>query len=256
MVRNVADCEPGMPNRAAPWADFDADAYWKFNYASILPEDAEIIRWASSFLITAFRGRPPVREAVDVGAGTNLYPALLMLPWAERIVFTDYAQTNMGWLRDNLDEARGEWPWKPFWNLLAELPGYDQIAEPRHRLATGYDIRHLSVFELPPQRWELGSMFFVADGITTDQAEFESAVRKFLESLIPGAPFMMAFMEGSTGYDVNGIQFPAVHITLESIRALLGVLPVREASLFRTNKTARPLRLGYDAMVLVTGYVT
>jgi hypothetical protein len=40
-------------------------------------------------------------------------------------------------------------------------------------------------------------MFFVADGMTTDEAEFEAVVRKFLAALLPGSPFLMAFMGAS-----------------------------------------------------------
>jgi len=58
---------------------------------------------------------------------------------------------------------------------------------------------------------DLGSMFFVADGISSAEAEFEAAVRSFLGALTPGSPFMTAFMEGSGGYDVSGVQFPAGH---------------------------------------------
>jgi NNMT/PNMT/TEMT family len=252
----MVDSQPGTRNDAAPWPDFDADGYWKFNYASVLPEDAEIIRHAGNFLVKSFGTGRPVPGAVDVGAGTNLYPALLMLPWAERIVFTEYAEPNIGWLTDNLADAPGEWPWQPFWDLLAGLPGYRQVAQPRTRLASSYDISRLSIFDLPPRTWGLGSMFFVADGITSDEEEFESAVRSFLGSLSPGAPFIMAFMEGSAGYDVSGVRFPAVRVTPGSLGTLLRRLPVTGTDVLRTDNSVRRLRAGYDAMLLVTGYVT
>jgi hypothetical protein len=251
----MANSQPSGRNDAAPWSDFDANGYWKFNYATVLPEDAQIIRRASSFLAGACGGRPQAARAVDVGAGANLYPALLMLPWAAHIIFTEYAESNLGWLAENLADAPGEWAWQPFWNLLANLPGYQRISRPRHRLATSSTVRHLSIFDLPRRTWDLGSMFFVADGMTSDEDEFEAAVRSFLGSLIPGAPFMMAFMEGSAGYDVSGIQFPAVRVTPLSLETLLGNLPVHSTDILRTDKSARPLRPGYNAMLLATGYV-
>ena len=72
--------------------------------ASELPElqaeDQEIIRRVSHFFIRAFADRPPRRGgAIDVGSGTNLYPALLMLPWTEQILLTDYSASNVDWLR-------------------------------------------------------------------------------------------------------------------------------------------------------------
>jgi hypothetical protein len=251
----MADGPDSTPNDAAPWPDFDAEGYWKFNYASLLPEDAQIIRRASNFLIEAFGGRAPARSAVDVGAGSNLYPALLMLPWTEHITFTDFAGTNINWLGENLADAPAEWAWQPFWDLVAGLPGYRDVEQPRRRLAAVHDISSESVFELPSRTWDLGSMFFVADGITTDEAEFEAAVRRFLGSLTPGAPFMMAFMENSLGYDVSGISFPAVKVTLESLAALLARVPVTGTDVLRTDNSVRRLRVGYTAMLLATGYV-
>ena len=252
----MADREPSIRNDAAAWSDFDADEYWKINYASVLPEDAEIIQCASKFLIEACGAGSGFKRAVDVGAGANLYPALLMLPWAEHIVFTEYASPNIRWLRENLADVPGEWRWQPFWNLLASLPCYRTVEQPRRRLAAVHEIRTISIFDLPPRTWDLGSMFFVADGMTTDEAEFESAVRSFLNALLPGAPFIMAFMEGSDGYDVRGVSFPAVRVTPTSLDALLASLPVTGTSVLRTDNSIRRVRLGYDAMLFVTGFVT
>jgi NNMT/PNMT/TEMT family len=260
MLALMADYEPNLGddairNYAAPWDSFDADVYSKANYAAVLPEDAEIIRFASNFLVEAFRRRPRVGRAVDVGSGPNLYPALLMLPWAERIVFTEFAINNIGWLNENLAVSPGEWAWQPFWDLLMQLREYQLVPDPQRRLADSHEVIRLSVFDLPRRTWDMGSMFFVADGISSDEAEFGSAVRSFLGALTPAAPFMMAFMEGSTGYEVNGVEFPAVKVNFDSLNALLADLPVSGTSILRTDKTARPLRHGYDAMLLVTGYV-
>jgi hypothetical protein len=243
-------------NDEVPWSGFDAEAYWKYNYASVLPEDEEIIHYASDFLIRTCAGKPKNLRAVDVGAGTNLYPALLMLPWTEHIVFTEYASANIDWLAESLAGGSGEWPWQPFWDLMSHLPGYSGVEQPRSELARSNEIRRLSVFDLPRHAWDLGSMFFVADGMSSEEAEFESAVRSFLDALTPGAAFMMAFMEGSAGYDVSGVRFPGVRVTPGSLNELLGRLPVVGTDLLRTDNSVRRLRLGYDAMLLVTGYVT
>jgi hypothetical protein len=250
----MANSDP-IRNDAVRWSDFDAHEYFKVNYASVLPEDAEIIQWASKFLIEACGPPERLKSAVDVGAGTNLYPSLLMIPWSASIVFTEYAGTNIDWLRQNLADEPGEWPWQPFWDLVAGLPGYRLIDDPRRRLARASQIQTLSIFDLPARTWDLGSMFFVADGMTADEGEFEAAVRCFLAALLPGSPFLMAFMEGSVGYDVHDKQFPSVKVTPRSLDALLARLPVAGTSVFRTDNSVRRLRPGYDAMLLVTGFV-
>ena len=251
----MAPGDPPTRNDAAPWSDFDADEYYKINYVSVLPEDAEIIQCASKFLIEACGPGARLKRAVDVGAGTNLYPSLLMIPWAEHIVFTEYAPRNIDWLGRNLPYAPGEWDWQPFWDLVAGLPCYRTVEDPRGRLAAAHEIRPLSIFDLPRREWDLGSMFFVADGMTTDEAEFERAVRTFLDALLPGSPFLMAFMEGSEGYDVHDLQFPSVKVTPQYLDALLAGLPVTGTSVLRTDNSVRALRPGYDAMLLVTGFV-
>jgi hypothetical protein len=252
----MADREPSVRNDAVAWSNFDADEYWNINYSTVLPEDAEIIQCASKFLIEACGPPSHSKRAVDVGAGANLYPALLMLPWAEHIVFTEYASPNIHWLAENLADAPGEWQWQPFWDLVADRSGYRGVEQPRRKLAAVHEIRTVSIFDLPPRAWDLGSMFFVADGMTTDEAEFELAVRSFLGALKPGSPFMMAFMEGSSGYNVHGVRFPAVRVTPDSLDALLAALPVTGTSVLRTDNSIRRVRHGYDAMLLVTGFVT
>jgi hypothetical protein len=247
--------ESSLRNNSVEWSDFDADEYWKINFATVLYEDAQIIESASKFLIGACESPGCFRTAVDVGAGTNLYPGLLMLPWAERIVFTEHAPDNIRWLNENLPDTSGEWRWQPFWDKVAHQPYYQDIEKPRHRLAAAHEVRTLSIFDLPPRTWELGSMFFVADGITEDQEEFETAVRTFIGALVPGSPFLMAFMEGSTGYDVHGVRFPSVQLTRPSLEALLPRLPVVGTSVLRTDNSIQRLREGYDAMLLVTGWV-
>jgi hypothetical protein len=247
--------ESSFPNDAVAWSDFEANEYWKYNFSSVLPEDAEIIEFASKFLITACMPPGRSKKAVDVGAGTNLYPGLLMLPWAESIDFTEYAPDNIRWLVENLADTSGEWQWQPFWNLVARQPGYQDVKDPRRRLAAAHKVHALSIFDLPPRTWDLGSMFFVADGMTDDEKEFEDGVRAFLGSLKPGAPFIMAFMEGSTGYSVNDVWFPSVRVTHASLEALLARLPVTEPTVLRTDNSVRALRPGYDAMLLVNGRV-
>ena len=49
----MAQLEPGVRNNAVAWSNFDADEYFKLNFESVLPEDAQIIECASKFLIAA-----------------------------------------------------------------------------------------------------------------------------------------------------------------------------------------------------------
>ena len=88
----------------------------------------------SHFFISAFADRPPRSAGIDVGSGTNLYPALLMLPWTEQILLADFSESNVSWLHGQLADDTAPWPWRPFWQEMREAEGYSDVGEPRKRL--------------------------------------------------------------------------------------------------------------------------
>lgn len=107
------------------------------------------------------------------------------------------------------------------------------------------------MFDLPRHRWQLGTMFFVAESLTEDPAEFERALHAFVDSLTPGAPFATAFMSRSVGYPVAERDFPAVSIDEEMVQTLLGPLTKElKLSFFPGDPK---LRDGYDGMILALG---
>jgi len=249
-------------NADAPWNSFSSQDYWRRNYEELHAEDREILSRVSHFLISAFADRAPAQWAIDVGSGTNLYPALLMLPWAERIMLADYSESNVGWLRDEIANDGGPWAWLPFWEELRAAKGYGDVGGPRQRLRAACadepkyaGIERWSIFDLPEGRWDLGTMFFVAESITQKPKEFLAAVEHFLGALQPDAPFAAAFMAGSAGYEVAGTHFPAVPITRNDVERHLRELGVREPTV-ELLATKPEVRDGYSGMIVATGFAS
>ena len=250
-----------LRNADAPWSRFSSHDYWQRNYDVLQQEDREIIHRVGDFFMCAFAGRLPARRGIDVGSGTNLYPALLMLPWTEQILLTDFSASNVRWLRRQVaDDDDAAWAWRPFWRELRELEGYRQVDEPRERLREacvsepGYaGIEERSVFALPRARWDLGTMFFVAESITEDPEEFRAAITRFAGALKPGAPFAAAFMAGSHGYLVADIPFPALPITPDNVRRHFTELGASEVSVEWLQPKHR-VREGYEGMIVATGF--
>jgi hypothetical protein len=256
----MVDYDAPVRNADVPWNTFSSDDYWRRNYHELQAEDQEIIRRVSSFFIHAFAGRPRVRQGIDVGSGTNLYPALLMLPWAEKILLSDFTASNVRWLRRNLEDDGAAWTWQPFWHELHEAVGYNQIGEPRKQLReacvseSGFaGIEQRSVFDLPAAQWDLGTMFFVAESLTEDPSEFRMAVARFVGALKPGAPFAATFMAGSAGYPVAGTHFPALPITSDDVREHFTALDAGELSV-ELLETEHRVRAGYTGMIVATGF--
>jgi NNMT/PNMT/TEMT family len=121
-------------NADVEWADFPSEDYWDRNYKKLLPPDRKILQLVGSFFSKTCSIKPRVQRAVDVGSGTNLYPALLMLPWANQILLTDYSESNVRWLRSQVMDDDVPWTWQPFWCELRTHKGYNQISQPRKPL--------------------------------------------------------------------------------------------------------------------------
>lgn len=248
-----------LRNTDAQWNTFSSHDYWCRNYLALQAEDREIIRHVSRFFVDALAGRR-VQQGIDVGSGTNLYPALLMLPWTEKILLTDFSASNVRWLRRHLEDDAAAWTWQPFWHELHEKEGYNEIGEPRKQLQEacageqgGAGVEQRSVFELEEAQWDLGTMFFVAESITEDPAEFRAAVARFVGALKPGAPFAAAFMAGSDGYPVAGTRFPALPITATDVRDHLAALGAGGLSV-ELLRTKPKVRKGYTGMIVATGF--
>jgi hypothetical protein len=84
-------------------------------------------------------------------------------------------------------------------------------------------------------------MFFVTDSVTTDGEEFESAVRAFLDALLPGSPFLMAFMQGSRGHEVNDDRNSfcrcATVYAWQTLRRMPSATPTPHGTCFRLTTT-------------------
>jgi hypothetical protein len=256
-----ADTRVVLRNADAQWNKFSPDDYWHRNYHTLQAEDQEIIRRVRNFFIHAFAGRPQAQRGIDVGSGTNLYPALLMLPWTEQILLTDFSPSNVRWLRQQLEDDGAGWMWRRFWYQLQEAEGYRDIGVPRKQLREacvserGYaGVERCSVFSLPEARWDVGTMFFVAESITEDPEEFRAAIARFAGALKPGAPFAAAFMGGSHGYPVKGTRFPALPITPDDVRRHFTELGASDLNV-EPLRTKPRVRHGYEGMIVATGFV-
>ncbi|MDQ1295640.1 MAG: hypothetical protein QG608_3525 [Actinomycetota bacterium] len=257
------DLEPDRPdgvgkrhNCDVEWEDFDSGSYWNHNYRSLREDDREIIRTVGSFFRKCFLGIPTDGlSGVDVGSGTNMYPALAMLPWCEKIELIDHSVRNVEWLQSEVSSLRSTW--RPFWDELCSV-GYERKDFPRVRAAIAGSTRVVrsNVFELTENTYDIGTMFFVAESMTDDENEFEKATECFLRSLRPGAPFAAAFMDSSEGYVVGDKLFPAVHeVTKTRVENVLaGLVADGEVTVDKIRvPPTDPLRDGYEGMLIAVG---
>jgi hypothetical protein len=233
------------------WDTFDSNAYFDHNYKTLRTDDEKIIEIVADFFTGFFaadtrkwRGR-----AIDVGAGANLYPALSMLPFAAEVVMYERAFTNRQWLAAELREPSPSW-WE-FWSHISlGRDPYQPMKDPFDLLSRRAQVVKGNIFALRPGQFDIGTMFFVAESITTRNDEFVRATQTFVNSLVPRAPFVAAFMRDSSGYRVGNRTFPACSVDERDVRQALD--PVATGVKIQTVES-NDLRDGYCGMMVATG---
>jgi hypothetical protein len=249
----VADPEPTATaelarNADVDWDEFDSADYFEHNYHRLLREDAEIIKIVADYFHEV--GPAERARAIDVGSGTNLYPAMTMLPFISEVVLYERAHTNREWLKDQL--RRPAESWNQFWRTTqASGPKYRRIADPFGTLVPNARVVEGDLFTLEPEiQYGIGTMFFVAESITTRTDEFQQAIQHFLGSLIRQAPFAMTFMRESSGYTVGRRRFPGCPVTeADVVRCLDRLADIRDVRVV----DSKGLRDGYDGIIVAIG---
>jgi hypothetical protein len=231
------------------WDAFDSAAYFDHNYGTLRDDDKQIIDIVAPFFqsrdTTGLRPR-----AIDVGAGANLYPAMTMLPFAAEVILYERAFTNRQWLTAQL--AQPHLSWSAFWSHIeTDGPAYRHVKDPLSLLSRRSQVVKGNIFNLRPGQFDIGTMFFVAESITTRNDEFIRATQKFVNSLKPRSPFAAAFMRDSSGYRVGKRFFPACSVDEKDIE--LALAPVATGVSIETVKSMS-LRDGYCGMMVATGF--
>lgn len=235
-------------NASCPWDEFDPEWYVEHNYRTLRDDDRRIIDWVQRFFAEVADPKRPVLRAIDVGSGANLYPALSMLPYCQEIELRERGAQNVKWLTQEIQNYSDLWD--QYWDVLTAEP-YRQIAHPRQAVKERVRARPGNLFDLGTGRWDMGTMFFVAESLTDRPREFQDAVGKFVGALKRNAPFAVAFMRGSTGYKVNKVRFPAVAVSRVDVEYCLeqiaSEVQIKEIS------SDQWLRDGYKGMILAVG---
>jgi hypothetical protein len=243
-----------LKNSDVAWEKFDPIAYVDHNYRDIQAEDAEILHIVRDHFADHFRTTHTTGavSGIDVGAGANLYPALAMLPWCEKITLFERSPANVSYLESQV--ASYDATWDQFWDVLREHEAYRALeTDPRERFRRTVEVKEGSIFDLERYegRWSLGTMFFVAESMTTSRQEFRLGVERFMRALTPGAPFAAAFMERSVGHYVGEHFFPScevresqVHVSLETLADDFKLMPLASSTCVRD---------GYGGMLLACG---
>ncbi|MFB9320691.1 SCO2525 family SAM-dependent methyltransferase [Cryptosporangium minutisporangium] len=241
-------------NADVDWDSFHPEPYIDDNYRTVRHDDGKIIEHCTGFFERSVGQTllSPNATAVDVGSGANLYPALMMLPFVANVHLFERGAANVAWL--NGQQGGFDDNWLRFWDRMSPIGHYAQVSHPKRDFAAKAEVIQGDLFDLPPAKYDIGTMFFVAESMSTDEAEFKAALERFIRSLRPSAPFAAAFMEKSHGYKVDGVLFPACPVDEDIVRLAFDRIAL-DLDIVRVPYGADDgaLRDGHDAMIVATG---
>lgn len=244
------------------WEAFDPDEYASRNYGErLLAEDESIIDFVVRQLEASGLPLAVARRAADVGAGPNLYPAMLTAPYLSddgAIDLIEYAERNRAHLEQLLaDPDRATPTWKKFEDLMVERGG-ERYAGALSKVSARARVRAGSVFELPAETYDLAASYFVSESITTSRMAFRMAIRSLAATIKRDGVLTIAHMIGSDGWHAGeGTRFPAVRLSPADIEQAY-----RDADLtFTTHYANAPAgqhkaRDGYHGMMVVIAHRT
>lgn len=236
-------------NKDFNWNGFNSDWYKDHNYYKLREDDRQILEIVRDhFAAETRRGL----RGIDVGSGSNLYPAMAMLPFCDSITMYEYAASNRDWLTGQKTEP--DTTWQPFWQVLAAAEPYGLVGDAWGDHLDRLDIVPGDVLQLDlDHRYDMATMFFVAESISPDVAEFDEAVERFTKTLRSGGRFAAGFIKESVGYRVDETWYPAVSVDRNQVAQRFHDLDVTVE--IHEIDLINPFREGYGGMIVAVGTI-
>ncbi len=228
------------------WDAFNPYAYVVDNYQTIHDEDRLIL---DSILPLIQQECSRSCRVLDIGTGPNLYPIIALFPYSRHIDCLEYSRSNVKYLRDQIHNPSE--CWHRFHRYMQRYS--DRYLFPLQRtLSDKVFIRRGDLFSEIFAGYDVVTMFFCAESITSRRDTFVAACIKSMSCARPGGVYIAAFMEQSAGYFVDHIHFPAYATNAQELQHIFEPL-CANLRVKRIQKAENPLREGYSGMVLVTG---
>jgi hypothetical protein len=205
-----------LVNSDVAWNDFDTESYVADNYATLHDFDRHIITALSPY----YRSLAPrsVARSLDVGTGPNLYPLMLAAAASRRQEVLERSARNVAYLRRAGHEGADP-TWAPFWRLSRQLN--PALPTDLDGVLRGLTVHQGDAFHLPPGRYGLVSMFFMAESVTGDRDEFEHLSHRFAQAAAPGGHLVAAFMAGMPEYELGGQRLPSFDLDRHTLEAVM-----------------------------------
>jgi NNMT/PNMT/TEMT family len=236
-----------LRNADVDWDQWPVTDYITENYRELHPSDAAVIDHHSAYLARFASDR--FDRSLELGAGPNLYPLLLVSACSKQIDAVEPSAANVAYLRQQVADGPAS-HWLPFYERARQLNS-TLAPDPRQALAR-VRVIHASAETIEANSYELASMHFVAEGVSDEYSEFAQVCRTFACSVRPGGHLIAAFMENLGAYTIaDGQRWPAFPVDAGIIRDVFAPY-TDELAIDRIDADATLPDYGYTGMVMLT----
>lgn len=232
----------------ADWDTFDSEAYFQHNYSSLRAHNARYIE----MLCEATQSwTPESRRVLDIGTGSNLFPAISLLPFARSIECSDRSASNRAWLES---EFRGDGSrWLAYFDLcrsnlrteVAPFLSWSRLVAIVNVVERDIDCLQVDL------RFDVVSAFFVLESSTDSLEVVAMRMERLAQAVADGGDVFVGLMLGSIGYSVGGVPYPAVGIEPDGIRDSAEAAGLGIVSLQVLDRGVDAVRTGYTGMAFL-----
>jgi NNMT/PNMT/TEMT family len=185
-----------------------------------------------TFLHAAYKSIPKQEKLLEIGGGPAIHQLVSARHKVERITFGEYLSANR---HEILKWKKGDataFNWDPYFEYAARLENSNEsIADMKQTLRSKLrNIVPCDILRQPPmlrhsnRLYDIVSVHFCAESITSKREEFHTAMSNILSFLNPGGYLVISFLRAAGMYPVGTERFCAYPVCEDEVTELLNAM--------------------------------
>lgn len=209
---------------------FNPKDYLNEYYSKIGSENDNLLK----FFANSYRNVDKNSLLLEFSGGPTIYSLISAADKVREIHFCDYLESNLNEIRLWKLAAKDAFDWSPFFKRALQIEGLQNPQKKdikRRQELLKIKLKKIfqnDVFKAPTFRekdkYNIVSVNFVPESITSSKKEWENLVKNICLILKRNGTVIVSALKDATYYRVGGKFFPAVSITENDLKKVLGKL--------------------------------
>ncbi len=237
---------------------FGSLAYLREYYSVIDQENDALL----AFFAKNYKHLRNVKTVLEFGGGPTLYSLISAASKVTEIHFSEYLKHNRHEIRKWIRAHKRAFNWNHFIRRALELEGQKKVTPGQvyrraellksklKKVVKCNAFRKFSLKHNKFKRYDVVSVNFVPESITSKRDEWEQAIRNISALVKPKGYLFITSLKNSKYYMLDGKKFPAIKIDESDMITILGENGFDISKIVIRSITAHPFR-GYEGMMFI-----